>query len=131
MMRRALALCVLAAGLRADTPMITRAVAGLNGVYSPRGFFNITVRLYRVPGVDWAKYDLKKSQITIDFEPGVTATQESIWRVMKEAGYKPGPVRIEHIAAADAEAGRSAPGWVRIKHPRARNAVARWFQLNF
>ncbi len=36
-------------------PTITRATALLNGVFSPRGFFNITVRLYQHPEVEWAK----------------------------------------------------------------------------
>ena len=108
---------------------IARAVATLNGVFSPRGFFNITVRLYQLEGVDWAKFDLKKSRITLDFKPGVTVTQDEIKNVMIGAGYRPGPVSISQIAPA--EASRDAPGWTRIKHPHARNAVKRWFQLNF
>jgi copper chaperone CopZ len=107
----------------------TRAIAALNGVFSPRGFFNLTVRLYQLPGVDAAKYDLKKSQITLDFKPGITVTQEEIRQVMIGAGYKPGPVKLEMLAPNQVT--EIGPGWVKIKHPTAKNAVVRWFQLNF
>jgi len=108
---------------------ITRAVAALNGVFSPRGFFNITVRLYQLDGVDAAKYDLKKSQITLDFKPGITVTPERIQDVMAGAGYKPGPVHIQLLAPN--EVFETGPGWVKIKHPQSKNRVVRWFQLNF
>ncbi len=122
-----------AADVNAQTPTadakITRAVANLNGVFSPRGFFNITVRLYQLAGVESAKFDLKKSQVTLDFKPGVTVTPEQIQQVMTGAGYKPGPVRIQLLALN--EASETGPGWVKIKHPKSKNAVIRWFQLNF
>lgn len=108
---------------------VTRAVATLNGVFSPRGFFNITVRLYQLPGVEWAKFDLKKSRITLDFKPGVTVTPKEIQQVMVSAGYKPGPVRIEVLAAS--KVSETGPGWVKIKHPTSKNPVLRWLQLNF
>jgi hypothetical protein len=108
---------------------ITRASAILNGVFSPRGFFNITVRLYQLNGVDAAKFDLKKSQITLDFTPGVTVTPEQIQQVMIGAGYKPGPVQIQLLEPK--EVSETAPGWVKIKHPSSKNPVIRWFQLNF
>lgn len=108
---------------------VTRAVATLNGVFSPRGFFNLTVRLYQVEGVEWAKFDLKKSRITIDFKPGVRVTTDEIRQVMASAGYKPGPVVIQLIPARDVS--QVGPGWIKIKHPRSRNPVIRWFQLNF
>lgn len=108
---------------------ITRAVAILNGVFSPRGFFNITVRLYQLAGVEAAKFDLKKSQITVDFQPGITVTPEQIQQVMIGAGYKPGPVKIQLLALH--EASETGPGWVKIKHPKSKNPIARWFQLNF
>ncbi len=108
---------------------IMRAVAGLNGVFSPRGYFNITVRLYQLQGVEWAKYDMKKSRITLDFFPGVVVTEKQIQQVMTSAGYKPGPVDIRNLGVADAS--RIGPGWVKIKHPKSKNAVVRWFQLNF
>jgi len=108
---------------------ISRATAILNGVFSPRGFFNITVRLYQLNGVDAAKFDLKKSQITLDFRPGVTVTPEQIQEVMIGAGYKPGPVQIRLLEPS--EVSETAPGWVKIKHPSSKNPVIRWFQLNF
>ncbi len=106
-----------------------RAVASLNGVFSPRGYFNITVRLYQPQGVEWAKYDMKKARITRDFFPGVVVTEKQIQQVMSSAGYKPGPVAIRKLGAADGS--RIGPGWVKIKHPKSKNAVVRWFQLNF
>ena len=107
----------------------TRAIAILNGVFSPRGFFNITVRLYQLSGVQAAKFDLKKSQITLDFQPGVTVSQQDIQRVMVDAGYKPGPVQIQ-LRSSDGVS-ETGPGWVKIKHPRSKNGLIRWLQLNF
>jgi copper chaperone CopZ len=108
---------------------VLRATAILNGVFSPRGFFNIMVRLYQLDGVAWAKLDLKKSQITLDFQPGVTATPEAIHQVMIDAGYKPGPVKMESLRRG--EVVETGPGWVKIKHPKSSNPIARWFELNF
>ena len=108
---------------------VTRAVATLNGVFSPRGFFNITVRLYQLQGLESAKFDLKKSQITLDFAPGVTVTQKDIRQVMVDAGYKPGPVRLQSLLPG--AAAENGPGWMKIKHPASKNAFIRWFQLNF
>ena len=117
-------------GLATDAvPKITRAIATLNGVFSPRGFFNITVRLYQLEGLEWAKFDLKKSRLTLDFKPGVAVTEREIQNVMMSAGYKPGPIKVESLTLS--EASETGPGWVRIKHPQSRNPVIRWFQLNF
>jgi copper chaperone CopZ len=82
---------------RASEQSVIRATAILNGVFSPRGFFNIMVQLYQLDGVASAKLDLKKSQITLDFQPGVNVTQDEIYQVMVDAGYKPGPVKIEPL----------------------------------
>ncbi len=113
----------------AREPTITRATALLNGVFSPRGFFNITVRLYQHPEVEWAKFDLKKSRITLDFRPGVIVTPDEIQRIMIEAGYKPGPVTIQSLPTS--EASETGPGWMKIKHPKSKNPIIRWFELNF
>lgn len=125
------ALLTSASGLRADdvSKTVTRAVANLNGVFSPRGFFNLTVRLYQLEGVEYAKYDLKQSRITLDFQPGVMVSEKQVQEVMSSAGYKPGPVTLQTLSAA--EVSENGPGWVKIKHPTAKNAVVRWFQLNF
>jgi copper chaperone CopZ len=109
--------------------MITRATANLNGVTSARGFFNITVRLYQLTGVEWAKYDLKKSQITLDFEPGATVTPEALRNVMSAAGYKPGNIEIHKFEKPDRYEHRL--GWNKIHRPTSKNAAGRWFQLNF
>jgi hypothetical protein len=108
---------------------ITRAMAMLNGVFSPRGFFNITVRLYQHPEVEWAKFDLKKSRITLDFRPGVTVTSEEIQRIIIDAGYKPGPVTIQSLPPN--QASETGPGWMKLKHPTSKNPIVRWFELNF
>lgn len=113
----------------APEPEIMRATAMLNGVFSPRGFFNITVRLYQLPDVEWAKFDLKKSRVTLDFKPGVTVTTGEIRQVMIDAGYKPGPVTIQSLPAN--EASEIGPGWVKIKHPKSKNPIIHWFELNF
>lgn len=113
----------------ASEPKITRAVATLNGVFSNRGFFNITVRLYQLQGLEWAKFDLKQSRMTLDFKPGVTTTKKAIQDVMVSAGYKPGAVTIESLAPG--EVSKTGPGWVKIKHPKSKNPIIRWFQLNF
>jgi hypothetical protein len=109
--------------------VITRATANLNGVTSPRGFFNLTVRLYQLRGVEWAKYDLKKSMITMDFEPGITVTPEEIGKVMSSAGYKPGAVQLEQVQKPEQYEHRL--GWNKIKRPTGKNPVGRWFQVNF
>lgn len=120
-------------GARADGPTtgptITRAIAILNGVFSPRGFFNITVRLYQLPGLEWAKFDLKQSRMTLDFKPGIAVSEKEIENVMVNAGYRPGAVKIESLNGN--EASEAGPGWVRIRHPKSKNPVIRWFELNF
>lgn len=108
---------------------IVRATANLNGVTSARGFFNITVRLYQLNGVEWAKYDLKRSQITLDFVPGASVTADAIRNVVSGAGYKPGKVEIAPIEKPGLYEHRL--GWNKIRKPTAGNAVGRWFQLNF
>lgn len=126
-------LLAVPAAVSGQTPLtdlkVTRAVASLNGVFSPRGFFNITVRLYQLAGVQSAKFDLKKSRITLDFQPGVTVSSRDIRQVMVAAGYKPGPVDIQLLSPRDVT--ETGPGWVKIKHPRSKNGFVRWVQLNF
>jgi hypothetical protein len=127
---RALAIlfvCMLPVTARAET--IARATAHLNGVTSARGFFNITVRLYQLPGVEWAKYDLVRSMITLDFASGSGATESEVKALIAGAGYKSGPVRIETVEKPVRYDHRL--GWNRIRRPTAGNAVGRWFQLNF
>jgi hypothetical protein len=128
-MKKALLTLVLLASTVSGADTITRATANLNGVTSARGFFNITVRLYQLNGVEWAKYDLKRSQITLDFVPGATVTPEALRNVMSAAGYKPGNVSIRQVERPDHYEHRL--GWNRIKKPTAKNAAGRWLQLNF
>ncbi len=126
---RRLALALLLAALPAGASQTTRAVATLYGVFSPRGFFNILVRLRSVDGVEWAKLDLKKSLLTLDFAPGFTITEAQMRQVEREAGYRPGAVKIETLDTA--QIARNGPGWMRIKHPKGGNGISRWLQENF
>ena len=126
---RRVAIAVLLAAVPAAASETTRAVATLYGIFSPRGYFNIMVRLRAVEGVEWAKFDLKKSRLTLDFAPGYSITEPQMQRVEREAGYRPGPVKIERVDTAGIA--RTGPGWMKIKHPNGGNAVSRWWQANF
>jgi len=108
---------------------ISRAAIHLNGVTSSRGYFNVTIRLRQVDGVQWAKYDLRKSMITVDFAPGKSVTEDELRQACRSAGYKPGNIAIDMVEQPAAYDGRK--GWQRLKQPTAKNPVARWFQLNF
>ena len=106
-----------------------RVTEQLKGVFSPRSFFNILVRVDKLPGVVRAKFDLKKSQLTLDFLPGTVVSPEQIRRVMVDAGYTPGPFKIENVPVTAPPDNR--PGWVKIKHPKSRSALVRWLEINF
>ncbi len=108
---------------------MTRASVTLNGVFSPRGYFNLLVRLGKLQDTKAVKLDLRKSRITIDFAPGIQIQAEQIRDVMKEAGYKPGPVTLKQIS--DNSAVENGPGWMDIKHPTDRNGFVRWLKENF
>ena len=110
-------------------PDVTRVSATLNGVFSPRGFFNILVPLGKMQSVTAAKLDLKMSRITIDFAGGATVTEAEMRQVIVDAGYRPGPITIVHIPKESAT--ESSHGWTRIKHPKTRNPIARWIEQNF
>ena len=109
---------------------VTRVAATLNGVFSPRGFFNILVPLERFEGVKAVKLDLNtRARITIDFEPGHAITQDQIRQVITDAGYRPGQVNI--LSLPESQATETGPGWMPIKHPTSHNAFGRWAQINF
>lgn len=110
-------------------PEVTRVSATLNGVFSPRGFFNILVPLTQMHGVRAAKLDLKPSHITIDFADGASVSKAKIQRVMVEAGYRPGNVSIQRLP--EQQASEAGPGWMRIKHPRTKSRFLRWLEVNF
>ena len=118
-----------AADISPESAQITRVSATLNGVFSPRGFFNILVPLGHIQGVRATKLDLKKSLITIDFDPGTPVTKAEMRQVMENAGYKPGPVAIEYIPAS--EVSETGPGWRAVKQPHSKNPLIRWFKMNF
>lgn len=107
-----------------------RVTAHLNGVFSPRGFFNILVRLYSLPTLESAQFNLRQSSIILDFPPGTPPiTRNQIQLIEKDAGYRPGQVEIQQIPVRSfAENG---PGWTKIKHPQSKYAVIRWLKQNF
>ena len=122
-------LLVVSLGYAAPQPDITRVSATLNGVFSPRGFFNILVPLGKMQGVRAAKLDLKISRITIDFAGGNTVTEAEMRQIIVDAGYRPGPIAI--VQLPEQGASESGSGWIRIKHPKTRNPIAHWIEENF
>jgi hypothetical protein len=117
-------LVALAAGTAAGEEVWrTRAVAKLYGVYSPRGFFNIVVRLKCLDNAEWVKLDLKLARITVDFAPGEEVSKEALARVQHEAGYRPGPVDLLRVTGEMVD--HSAPGWMRLKSPPPRKTAQR------
>ncbi len=107
-----------------------RVTAHLNGVLGPRGYFNIRVRLYSLPNLKSAQFNLRQASMILDFPPGTSPiTSGQIQRIEKDAGYRPGQVEIQRIPARSfAENG---PGWTKIKHPQSKHAVIRWLKQNF
>lgn len=99
------------------------------GVFSPRGFFNIAVRLYRLKGLYRYKFDLRDSLAILDFKPGVKVSSSTIKEVMIKAGYKPGPFKIEEIPIEKMK--DNGRGWFKRPRVDSRWAFIRWFQLNF
>ncbi len=117
-------LVALAAGTaRGEEVWRTRAVAKLYGVYSPRGFFNLVVRLKCLDNAEWVKLDLKLAQITVDFGPGEEVSKETLARVQHEAGYRPGPVDLFRVTGETVD--HSAPGWMRLKSPPPKKTAQR------
>lgn len=107
-----------------------RVTAHLNGVLGPHGYFNIRVRLYALPSLESAQFNLRQSSMILDFPPGTPPiTSGQIQRIEKDAGYRPGSVEIQQIPVHSfAENG---PGWTKIKHPQSKYAVIRWLKQNF
>ncbi len=117
-------LVVLAAGTAAGEEVWrTRAVAKLYGVYSPRGFFNLVVRLKCLDNAEWVNSDLKLARITVDFAPGEEVSKETLARVQHEAGYRPGPVDLFRVTGETVD--HSAPGWMRLKSPPPKKTAQR------
>jgi hypothetical protein len=107
-----------------------RVTAHINGVFSPRGYFNLLVGLYSLPTLHRAQFNLGAATIVMDFPPGSpTITAGMIHTIERRAGYRPGPISTQEIAQKSiAETGA---GWTTIKHPLAKNSFIRWAQQNF
>ncbi len=141
-MKKALFLLVLllprvqSPSFAAQVPSITsttkkaiRATLKVRGVFSPRGFFNIEVRLYHLQGLKRYRFDLKDSLAILDFKPGVSISSSSLRNVMVMAGYQPGPVKIEEIPVSQMnDRGR---GWLAPPKIDSHWAFIRWLELNF
>jgi hypothetical protein len=113
-----------------DASSWQRVTAHINGVFSPRGYFNLLVGLYSLPTLQRAQFNLGSSNIVLDFPPGTPPiTGHEIQQIEKRAGYRPGPVVVERIAPANFS--ETGPGWTTIKHPQSKNRFARWAQQNF
>lgn len=110
-------------------PEITRVSATLNGVFSPRGYFNILVPLNHMRGASAAKLDLKSSQIIVDFSEGAPVSEAQIRAAIVDAGYRPGNVEIRHLP--ERQASERGAGWIRIKHPQTKNPFMSWLEENF
>ncbi|MGC9200144.1 MAG: hypothetical protein ACP5E5_14625 [Acidobacteriaceae bacterium] len=107
-----------------------RVTAQLNGVFSPRGFFNILVRLYSLPSLESAQFNLRQSSLVMDFPPGAPPiTSKQIQRIEKDAGYRPGNVEIQQMPVQ--KFAENGPGWIKIEHPQSKYAVVRWLKQNF
>lgn len=107
-----------------------RVTAYVNGVFSPRGYFNLLVGLYSLPTLKSAQFNLGQSTIVLDFPPDtLPITIQQIQHIEKIAGYRPGPVKIRAISPASFV--ENGPGWIPIKHPKSSNAFVRWAKQNF
>ena len=108
---------------------VLRATMGIRGVFSPRGFFNIEVRLNQLKGLNRYKFDLRDSLAILDFKPGVAVSSSTLQEVMIKAGYRPGPVQIEELPLSRLkDKGR---GWMSPPKADSRWAFIRWLELNF
>ena len=130
-MMRLLAFLIAAASLNAE--VITRATAGVNGITSPRGFFNISVNIYRVPDVEWVKFDLEANRLTLDCKPGSSITGDELRAAIRDAmtlgGFKPGEVKVDKVEQPSTHPPKL--GWRKVKRPTSKSAFGRWFQINF
>ena len=108
---------------------VLRATMGIRGVFSPRGFFNIEVRLDQLKGLNRYKFDLRDSLAILDFKPGVSVSSSTLQEVMIKAGYRPGPVQIEELPLSRLKDG--GRGWMSPPKTDSRWAFIRWLELNF
>ena len=108
---------------------VLRATMGIRGVFSPRGFFNIEVRLDQLKGLNRYKFDLRDSLAILDFKPGVSVSSSTLQEVMIKAGYRPGPVQIEELPLSRLKDG--GRGWMSPPKADSRWAFIRWLELNF
>jgi len=99
------------------------------GIFSPRGVFNLVVRLYKLKGLARYKFDMPDALMTLDFKPGVAVEPSTIRNVMVRAGYQPGPFKIELLPISAASS--NEPGWLTPPRVESKSALIRWFELNF
>jgi hypothetical protein len=106
-----------------------RVYVTIYGIFSPRGVFNLMVRLYKLKGLERFKFDMPDALMTLDFKPGVKVEPAAIRDVMKQAGYQPGPFKIQELPIS--EASRDQRGWLKPPKVESKWALIRWLELNF
>lgn len=112
-----------------DQATFTRVVVHVLGVFSLRGFFNMKSRLYQTKGLARYKFDLRDSEMVLDFKPGVNVTPAQVRAIQVEAGYRPGPFKIERLPVAEAR--DDGPDWFAPPTESSQSAFIRWLQMNF
>jgi hypothetical protein len=109
----------------------TRATVHVLGVFSLRGFFNMKARLYQTKGLTRYKFNLRDSEMILDFAPGITVTPSEIRQIQIDAGYRPGPASIEILPLRELKDDTTKNGWVVRPNLNSDSAFVRWFKLNF
>jgi hypothetical protein len=107
----------------------TRVRVHILGIFSPRGIFNLVVRLYKLDGLERYKFDMPDALMILDFKPGVKVDPTAVRNVMVRAGYQPGPFTIDELPVSAFSP--NEPGWLRPPKIEAKSALMRWFELNF
>jgi hypothetical protein len=116
------------AGPAADR--FARVQIRVDGVASPRGCYNIYVRLYKIPDLMAYRFDLGSVLLTLDFMPGVRVTPELINSISIKAGYTPGPYTLRYLPISLAR-GELKQALERRREQADESAFTRWWKMNF
>jgi hypothetical protein len=107
----------------------TRVTVHVLGVFSLRGFFNMQARLYQTQGLARYKFNLRDSEMVVDFKPGVFVRPAEITQLMVQAGYRPGPFSLQQLPANTLSAHGS--GWMEAPSASDGSPLSRWLKMNF
>lgn len=83
----ALAMVVLAGGLRAADPVSTTIT--VEDMHCMGCAKKIAARLYKVPGVAAVKADMPASRLVVQSKPQQNPSPKAMWEAVEQAGYKP------------------------------------------